>query len=67
MRFAERYFVNLVFCVRKHDPAQRLVMLRSDKILTTSLLGRLSVKDRIAGPKEIHVRLSDLQPVDSHE
>ena len=29
-----------VFFVRKHDPARRLVVLRSDKLLTTSLMGQ---------------------------
>ena len=45
---------NFVFFVRKHDPAQRLVVLRSDKLLTTSLMGRLSVEDRIASPEDIY-------------
>ena len=43
-----------VFFVRKHDPAQRLVVLRADKLLTTSLMGRLSVEDRIGSPAEIY-------------
>jgi hypothetical protein len=43
-----------VFFVRKHDPARRLVVLRSDKLLTTSLMGQLSVEDRIGSPKEIY-------------
>lgn len=42
-----------VFFVRKHDPAQRLVVLRSDKLLTTSLMAQLSVEDRIDSPDEI--------------
>lgn len=45
---------NFVFFVRKHDPAQRLVVLRSDKLLTTSLMGRLSVEDRIGSPQDIY-------------
>lgn len=43
-----------VFFVRKHDPAHRLVVLRSDKLLTTSLMTRLSVEDRIGNPAEIY-------------
>jgi hypothetical protein len=43
-----------VFFVRKHDPAQRLVVLRSDKILTTSSMGHLSVEDRITDRGQIY-------------
>jgi hypothetical protein len=43
-----------VFFVRKHDAARRLVVLRSDKILTTSLMSHLAVEDRIADPAEIY-------------
>jgi len=43
-----------VFFVRKHDPARRLVVLRSDKLLTTSLMGQVSVEDRIRSPQEIY-------------
>jgi len=43
-----------VFFVRKHDPAHRLVVLRSDKLLTTSLMNRLSTEDRIGSPAEIY-------------
>jgi Dolichyl-phosphate-mannose-protein mannosyltransferase len=42
------------FFVRKHDPERRLVVLRSDKILTTSFLGRMSIGDRITEPREIY-------------
>jgi hypothetical protein len=42
------------FFVRKHDPERRLVVLRSDKILTTSFVGRMSVGDRITHPREIY-------------
>lgn len=45
------------FFVRKHDPAQRLVVLRSDKILTTSLMAELSVEDRISRPEDIYTLL----------
>jgi hypothetical protein len=43
-----------VFFVRKHDPGRRLVVLRADKLLTTSLMGQLSVEDRIRSPDEIY-------------
>src|SRR5262245_9640046 len=42
------------FFVRKHDPERRLVVLRSDKILTTSRMGRPSVEDRIERPEQIY-------------
>jgi hypothetical protein len=48
-----------VFFVRKHDPAQRLVVLRSDKILTTSEMAHLSVEDRISSPDEIYPLLEE--------
>jgi hypothetical protein len=43
-----------VFFTRKHDSMQRLVVLRSDKLLTTSLMGRLSVENLIQGPSDIY-------------
>ena len=43
-----------VFFVRKHDPARRLVVLRSDKLLTTSRMATLSVEDLIHQPDEIY-------------
>jgi hypothetical protein len=43
-----------VFFVRKHDLRQRLVVLRSDKLLTTSLMTQLSVEDRIHQPAEVY-------------
>jgi Dolichyl-phosphate-mannose-protein mannosyltransferase len=43
-----------VFFVRKHDPDMRLVVLRSDKLLTTSLMGQLSIADRIEAPSDIY-------------
>ncbi len=43
-----------VFFVRKHDPAGQHVVLRSDKLLTTSRMGRSSVKDRIKDRQEIY-------------
>jgi len=42
-----------IFFVRKHDPTQRLVIMRSDKVLTTSHMWQLSVEDRIGAPDEI--------------
>jgi hypothetical protein len=46
-----------VFFVRKHDPQKRLVILRSDKLLTTSLMAQLSVEDRIQDPSDIYAIL----------
>lgn len=43
-----------VFFVRKHDPGRRLVVLRADKLLTTSLMGQLSVEDRIRSAGDIY-------------
>jgi hypothetical protein len=45
------------FFVRKHDKARRLVVLRADKLLTTSLMGRVSVEERISGREEIYTIL----------
>lgn len=49
-----------VFFVRKHDPAQRLVVLRSDKILTTSQMSHLSVEDRITDRGQIYDVLREM-------
>jgi 4-amino-4-deoxy-L-arabinose transferase-like glycosyltransferase len=43
-----------VFFVRKHDPAQRLIVLRSDKVLTTSEMGDVDVEERISRREEIY-------------
>lgn len=43
-----------VFFVRKHDPAQRLVVLRSDKVLTTSEMGNVDVEERISRREDIY-------------
>jgi hypothetical protein len=43
-----------VFFVRKHDPRSRHVVLRSDKILTTSQMHRSSVENRISSREEIY-------------
>jgi hypothetical protein len=43
-----------VFFVRKHDPAQRLIVLRSDKVLTTSEMGNVDVEERISRREEIY-------------
>ncbi len=45
------------FFVRKHDVDRRLVVLRSDKILTTSFMGRPSIADRVTDPAEIYAAL----------
>jgi Dolichyl-phosphate-mannose-protein mannosyltransferase len=41
------------FFVRKHDPDRRLVVLRADKILTTSRMDIPNVRDRIERPEQI--------------
>jgi hypothetical protein len=43
-----------VFFVRKNDPDGRLIVLRSDKLLTTSYMGRMSIEDRITQPEEVY-------------
>ncbi len=43
-----------MFFLRKHDPDQRFVVLRSDKMLTTSLMDKLDRGKRIASPDEIY-------------
>jgi hypothetical protein len=45
------------FFIRKHDAARRMVVLRSDKVLTTSFMGTPSIQDRIARPDEIYAVL----------
>ncbi len=45
------------FFVRKHDPERRLVVLRADKIFTTSLMSRKSFEERIERPAQIHEML----------
>lgn len=42
------------FFVRKHDPARRLIVLRSDKVYTTSNMRAPSVEDRIQEPAQIY-------------
>ena len=42
------------FFIRKHDPARRLVVLRADKVLTTSRMALTSVEDRIERPEQIY-------------
>jgi hypothetical protein len=49
-----------VFFVRKHDEARRLVVLRADKILTTSRLANPAVEDRIERPEAIRPILAEL-------
>jgi hypothetical protein len=49
-----------VFFVRKHDEARRLVVLRADKILTTSRLDNPAVEDRIERPDAIRPILAEL-------
>jgi hypothetical protein len=42
------------FFIRKHNPQRDLVVLLADKVLTTSLMGRVSVEDRIHSADEIY-------------
>ncbi len=46
-----------VFFIRKHDPLRQHVVLRADKLLTTSRMGRTSVEDRIKDRREIYAQL----------
>ncbi len=41
------------FFVRKHDPARTAIVLRADKLLTTSMMDRVATEDRISDPAEI--------------
>jgi hypothetical protein len=43
-----------VFFVRKHDPNRNQVILRADKVLTTSFMRHSSIEERIASPSEIY-------------
>jgi hypothetical protein len=42
-----------VFHVRKHDSRREMIVLRADKVLTTSRMGALAIEDKIADPSEI--------------
>jgi hypothetical protein len=48
-----------VFFVRKHDTNRRLVVLRSDKILTTSYMANTAFKEKIQEPAQIDGILND--------
>jgi hypothetical protein len=48
-----------VFFVRKHDPAGRTIVLRADKLLTTSRMSILNVQNRIARPADIRALLRE--------
>lgn len=41
------------FFVRKHDAARRTIVLRADKMLTTSFMGSVAAEDRISRPEEV--------------
>jgi 4-amino-4-deoxy-L-arabinose transferase-like glycosyltransferase len=43
-----------IFFVRKHDDDRKQIVLRSDKMLTTSLLGALGVETHITEPEDIY-------------
>ena len=46
-----------VFFVRKHDPARTQIVLRADKVFTTSFMQYASVEERISSPDEIYPAL----------
>jgi dolichyl-phosphate-mannose-protein mannosyltransferase len=48
------------FFVRKHDPSRRLVVLRSDKVFTTSLMAQTNFEERIASRDQIYPVLHQL-------
>ncbi len=41
------------FFVRKHDAARQTIVLRADKMLTTSFMGSVAAEDRITRPEEV--------------
>ena len=41
------------FFVRKHDSARKAIVLRADKLLTTSMMGSVAAEDRISNPDQI--------------
>lgn len=43
-----------VFHVRKHDARREMIVLRADKVLTTSRMRELAIENKIADPREIH-------------
>jgi hypothetical protein len=45
------------FFVRKHDPSRRAIVLRADKILTTSFMGFVAAEDRVSSPDELRTTL----------
>jgi hypothetical protein len=47
-----------VFFVRKMDPSRQMIVLRADKVLATSKLGRI-VEERISDPSDIYQILRD--------
>lgn len=45
------------FFVRKHDPERHAIVLRADKILTTSFMGAVAAEDRVSSREELHETL----------
>lgn len=41
------------FFVRKHDPARTAIVIRADKVLTTSMMDKVAAEDRISDPRQI--------------
>jgi hypothetical protein len=48
-----------VFFARKHDPDRQMIVLRADKILTTSQLMEPNAEDRIHTPEDVKTILHD--------
>lgn len=45
------------FFVRKHDPTRQSIVLRADKILTTSFMGAVAAEDRVSSREELRATL----------
>ncbi|MFN7977691.1 MAG: glycosyltransferase family 39 protein [Vicinamibacterales bacterium] len=45
------------FFVRKHDPERRTIVLRADKLLTTSFMGSVAAEDRVSTVDDIRAIL----------
>jgi hypothetical protein len=58
--FDTGYFV---FFVRKHDPERQMVVLRADKLLTTSRMNQLSIAEHVTSPEQLYALLRELGTV----
>lgn len=52
-----------VFFVRKHDPDRQLVVLRADKLLTTSRMNQVSIDEHVTTPAQLYELLRELGTV----